>query len=399
MSTMKLPALRPWAAALLLGLSGGWALAQPLLIAHRGASGHRPEHTLAAYQLAIEQGADCIEPDLVMSKDGVLLARHEPLLARVELEADGRTIKRGADGKPVLHRTDTSSNVWQLDKYADRLTVKQVDGRPMAGWFAEDFTAAEIRADVRAQERLRDLRLANRAYDDREPIPTLDEVIALAQARGVCLYPETKHPSYFKAFTEATGLPRMEDTLLKALHAAWGNRPEAPVFIQSFEVANLQYLRGKTQLRLVQLLSAGGKPYDFTLAGRCTRLRRSGPARGPGLHQGLRQRHRPAPEPDHPAAGPAARGRAHAPGGRGASPRPGGAWLDLPRREQLPAQGLPEQRRQGARRPGRYGGPAAPLPGHGHGRLLQRPARSGARGPAAQALKRRGLLSPGPASA
>lgn len=265
--TRLAPVARRGAAALLLGLSGGWALAQPLLIAHRGASGHRPEHTLAAYQLAIEQGADCIEPDLVMSRDGVLLARHEPLLARVELEADGRTIKRGADGKPVLHRTDTSSNVWQLDKYADRLTVKQVDGRPMAGWFAEDFTAAEIRADIRAQERLRDLRLANRAHDDREPIPTLDEVIALAQARGVCLYPETKHPSYFKAFTEAAGLPRMEDTLLKALHAAWGNRPEAPVFIQSFEVANLQYLRGKTQLRLVQLLSAGGKPYDFTLAG------------------------------------------------------------------------------------------------------------------------------------
>ncbi|MDN3542881.1 MAG: glycerophosphodiester phosphodiesterase family protein [Roseateles asaccharophilus] len=264
---IKTPAVRSWAAALLLTLSGGWALAQPLLIAHRGASGHRPEHTLAAYELAIEQGADYIEPDLVMSKDGVLLARHEPLLARVELEADGRTIKRGADGKPVLHRTDTSSNVWQLDKYADRLTVKLVDGRPMAGWFAEDFTAAEIRADIRAQERLRDLRLANKAFDDRLPIPTLDEVIALAQARGVGIYPETKHPSYFKAFTDAAGLPRMEDTLLKALHAAWGNRAEAPVFIQSFEVANLQYLRGKTKLRLVQLLSANGKPYDFNVAG------------------------------------------------------------------------------------------------------------------------------------
>ncbi|QPF75864.1 glycerophosphodiester phosphodiesterase [Roseateles sp. DAIF2] len=259
--------IRSTAAALLLGLATGASLAGPLLIGHRGASGHRPEHTLAAYELAIEQGADYIEPDLVMSKDGVLLARHEPLLARVELEADGRTIKRDADGKPVLHRTDTSTNVWQLDKYAQRLSVKQVDGRPMAGWFAEDFSAAEIRADIRAQERLRDQRLANKAYDDRFTIPTLGEVIALAQARGVGIYPETKHPSYFKAFTDAAGLPRLEDRLLETLHAAYGNRADAPVFIQSFEVANLQYLRGKTKLRLVQLLSAGGKPYDFTLAG------------------------------------------------------------------------------------------------------------------------------------
>lgn len=254
-------------AALLLGLAAGWTLAAPLVIGHRGASGYRPEHTLEAYRLAIEQGADYIEPDLVLSRDGVLLARHEPLLARVELEADGRTIRRGADGKPLLHRTDTSTNVWMLDKYAERLTIKQVDGRPMAGWFAEDFTSAEIRADIRAQERLRDQRPANNAHNDRHPIPTLDEVIALAQARGVGIYPETKHPSYFKAFTDRAGLPRLEDRLLEALHAAYGNRADAPVFIQSFEVANLQYLRGKTRLRLVQLLSANGQPYDFALAG------------------------------------------------------------------------------------------------------------------------------------
>ncbi|WP_349741603.1 glycerophosphodiester phosphodiesterase family protein [Roseateles cavernae] len=260
--------------ALMVWLAGlpAWAqalpppAAPPLLIAHRGASGYLPEHTLAAYELAIAQGADYIEPDLVMSKDGVLLARHEPLLARVELEADGR-IKRGADGRPLLHRTDTSSNVWELEKYADRLTVKQVDGRPMGGWFAEDFTAAEIRADIRAQERLRDQRLANKAHDNKYPIPTLQEVIALAKAHGVGLYPETKHPSYFKAFTEAAGLPRLEDRLLQALHAAYGNTREAPVFIQSFEVSNLQYLRGKTAIRLVQLLSAAGRPYDLSLAG------------------------------------------------------------------------------------------------------------------------------------
>lgn len=245
----------------------------PLLIAHRGASGYRPEHTLAAYALGIDQGADFIEPDLVLSKDGVLHARHEPMLARVQLEADGLTIKRSADGKPVLHRSDTSTNVWQLDKYADRLVVKQLDGKPTAGWFAEDFTAAELRADVRAQERLRDFRLANNSFNDQYPIPTLAEVIELAQRRShelnrtIGIYPETKHPSYFKSFTDAKGMPRMEDLLLTQLHAAYGNKRDAPVFIQSFEVSNLQYLRSRTTMRLVQLLSANGKPYDFQLTG------------------------------------------------------------------------------------------------------------------------------------
>lgn len=245
----------------------------PLLIAHRGASGYRPEHTLAAYALGIDQGADFIEPDLVLSKDGVLHARHEPMLARVQLEADGLTIKRSADGKPALHRSDTSTNVWQLDKYADRLVIKQLDGKPTAGWFAEDFTAAELRADVRAQERLRDFRLANNSFNDQYPIPTLAEVIELAQRRShelnrtIGIYPETKHPSYFKSFTDAKGLPRMEDLLLTQLHAAYGNKRDAAVFIQSFEVSNLQYLRTRTSMRLVQLLSANGKPYDFQLTG------------------------------------------------------------------------------------------------------------------------------------
>lgn len=245
----------------------------PLVIAHRGASGYLPEHTLAAYSLGIDQGADFIEPDLVLSKDGVLHARHEPLLARVQLEADGLTIKRSADGKPELHRSDTSTNVWQLDKYADRLAIKQLDGKPTAGWFAEDFTAAELRADIRAQERLRDFRHANNAYNDRFPIPTLAEVIELAQRRSkelgrtIGIYPETKHPSYFKNFTDAKGLPRMEDLLLMQLHAAYGDKREAPVFIQSFEVSNLQYVRTRTKIQLIQLLSATGKPYDFQLSG------------------------------------------------------------------------------------------------------------------------------------
>ena len=245
----------------------------PLVIAHRGASGYLPEHTLAAYALGIDQGADFIEPDLVLSKDGVLHARHEPLLARVQLEADGLTIKRSAEGKPELHRSDTSTNVWQLDKYADRLGIKQLDGKPTAGWFAEDFTAAELRADIRAQERLRDFRQANNAFNDRFPIPTLAEVIELAQRRSkelrrtIGIYPETKHPSYFKNFTDAKGLPRMEDLLLMQLHAAYGDKREAPVFIQSFEVSNLQYVRTRTKIQLIQLLSATGKPYDFQISG------------------------------------------------------------------------------------------------------------------------------------
>lgn len=270
------------AAPTLLGLGSvcgqgvGWKTLDgrtPLLIAHRGASGYRPEHTLEAYALGIEQGADFIEPDLVLSKDGVLHARHEPMLARVQLESDGRAIKRTADGRPELHRSDTSTNVWQLEKYTDRLTIKQLDGKPVGGWFAEDFTAAELRADVRAQERLRDLRQGNNVYNNLYFIPTLAEVIELAQRRSkelgrtIGIYPETKHPSYFKSITDAMGSQRMEDLLVAQLHAAYGNNRDAPVFIQSFEVNNLQYMRSKTKLRLIQLLSANGQPYDFQLAG------------------------------------------------------------------------------------------------------------------------------------
>lgn len=293
MPTSRKPVSRRWLGVLLAGLAGlagldSGALAQdltptpasasasaprgatldgrpPIVIGHRGAAGHRPEHTLAGYALAIAQGADFIEPDLVLSRDGVLLARHEPLLARVELDAEGQ-IRRVA-GRPVLHRSETSTNVWQLPQFADRLTIKLLDGQRVAGWFVEDFTAAELREHVRAQERLRDLRGDNNAFNDREPIPTLAEVIALARRHGVGLYPETKHPSYFKAFTDAAGLPRMEDLLLAQLHAAWGDRADAPVFIQSFEVGNLQYLRGRTRLRLIQLLAARGRPFDFAGGG------------------------------------------------------------------------------------------------------------------------------------
>ena len=243
----------------------------PFVIGHRGASGYRPEHTLASYDLAISQGARYIEPDLVMTKDGELLARHEPMLARVDLNADG-SIKL-LNGAPVLNRTDTSTNVWQLPQYASRLQVKTLDGVRVGGWFVEDFTAAEVRTDIRAQERLRDLRTANNAYNNTLVLPTLQEVIDLAKTRSaqlgytVGIYPETKHPTYFKSFTDANGLQRMEDKLVSILHANYGNSANAPVYIQSFEVGNLQYLRGQTNMRIVQLLNGSGRPYDFTVSG------------------------------------------------------------------------------------------------------------------------------------
>lgn len=243
----------------------------PIVIGHRGASGYRPEHTLESYALAIQQGASYIEPDLVMTRDGELLARHEPLLARVNLNQDG-TI-RYVNGVPELNRTDTSTNVWQLPQYAGRLTVKTLDGQKVGGWFAEDFTAAEIRTDIRAQERLRDLRLGNNAHNDQYVIPTLQEVIDLAKAKSIELgrtigvYPETKHPSYFKSLTDANNLMRMEDRLVQTLHANYGNSASAPVYIQSFESANLQYLNAQTNIRIVQLLNGSGRPYDFVLSG------------------------------------------------------------------------------------------------------------------------------------
>jgi len=243
----------------------------PLVIGHRGASGYRPEHTLEAYALAIAQGANYIEPDLVMTKDGELLARHEPMLARVNLNPDGGI--QYVNGAPVLNRTDTSTNVWELPQYAGRLTVKTLDGVKVGGWWVEDFTAAEVRSDIRAQERLRDLRTANNAFNNQFVIPTLQEVVTLAKdksvelGRPIGIYPETKHPTYFAAHAQANNLVRMEDRLVQILHADYGNTASAPVYIQSFEVSNLQYVNTQTQIKIAQLLSAGGRPYDFTVSG------------------------------------------------------------------------------------------------------------------------------------
>lgn len=215
----------------------GAPLSPPIVIAHRGASGLRPEHTLASYEVAIEQCADFIEPDLVPTRDGVLVARHE---------------------NEISETTDVADHA----AFASRRTTKQIDGRSVTGWFTEDFTLAELKT-LRAKERLPLLRPDNRAYDGRFEIPTLDEIIALAKresaARGrtIGVYPETKHPTYFAAIGLGTDAP-----LVAALHAAGWRTASAPVFIQSFEVENLRHLHGMTGIRLIQLLDDKGAPAD-----------------------------------------------------------------------------------------------------------------------------------------
>ncbi|SER05188.1 glycerophosphodiester phosphodiesterase [Sphingobium sp. YR768] len=212
--------------------------AEPILIAHRGASGERPEHTLASYERAIDQGADFIEPDLVLTKDGVLVARHE---------------------NEISGTTDVADH----PEFADRKTTKQIDGIDMVGWFTEDFTLAELRT-LRARERLPDLRPANKRFNDLYLIPTLEEILKLVRAkeaetgRRIGLYPETKHPSYFAKI----GLPHQAPML--AMLAKYGyENADDPVFIQSFEVGNLKALRTATRLRLIQLVDAEGGPADL----------------------------------------------------------------------------------------------------------------------------------------
>jgi glycerophosphoryl diester phosphodiesterase len=224
-----------------------------LIVGHRGASGYLPEHTLEGYKLAIEQGADFIEPDLVSTKDGQLVVRHEPMLSGT---------------------TDVSTR----PEFAGRKTTRKVDGVDTADWFASDFTLAEIKT-LRAKQAFAD---RDQSHNGKYEIPTLQQVIDLAKAestrtgRSIGIYPEIKHST----FHSAMGLA-IEDKLLDQLKAAGWSQKNSPVIIQSFETANLKYLRGKTQLRLIQLVDAddvdkdGGivlaapfdKPYDFVVTG------------------------------------------------------------------------------------------------------------------------------------
>ncbi|KHL10958.1 glycerophosphoryl diester phosphodiesterase [Mumia flava] len=218
---------------------------EPYVIAHRGASGYRPEHTLAAYRLAIRQGADVIEPDLVITRDGVLVARHEN-------EIGGTT------------------DVADHPEFADRRTTKTIDGRAISGWFTEDFTLAELKT-LRAKERLPQVRPANTVYDGRYEVPTLAEVIDLAArasrrtGRTIEVVPETKHPTYFASI----GLD-LSDPLVRLLRQRNLDGRRSPVTIQSFEVGNLADLSRRVRNPLALNVSASGQPYDYTVAGNPT---------------------------------------------------------------------------------------------------------------------------------
>ncbi|MBC8066444.1 MAG: glycerophosphodiester phosphodiesterase [Chlorobia bacterium] len=214
--------------------------APPIVIAHRGASGERPEHTLAAYQLALEQGADFIEPDLVITKDGVLVCRHE-------------------------NEIGTTTDVAAKSEFAARKTKKEIDGKTFEGWFTEDFTLKELKT-LRAKERLPDVRKANTAYDGQFEVPTFEEVLKLLRdwrkksGKTVGVYPETKHSTYFGMMD----LP-LETPLVDLVKRYGYDKKDAPIFIQSFEQSNLKGLRRRTKARLIQLIDAVGRPFDWNL--------------------------------------------------------------------------------------------------------------------------------------
>ncbi len=215
---------------------------EPLVFGHRGASGYRPEHTLASYRLAVEQGADYVEPDLVSTKDGVLVARHEN-------EISGTT------------------DVADRPEFVDRKATKTIDGNQVTGWFTEDFTLAELKT-LRAKERLPQVRPSNTAYDGLYEVPTLEEVLDLVDeleaetGRTIGVAPEIKHSTYF----DSIGLS-MEEPLVATLDDYGLDRRRSTVAIQSFEVSNLKELDGLTDAPLVQLLDAAGGPYDLRAQG------------------------------------------------------------------------------------------------------------------------------------
>ncbi|MDC5698448.1 glycerophosphodiester phosphodiesterase [Intrasporangium calvum] len=217
--------------------------ADPLVIAHRGASGYRPEHTLAAYELAARMGADFIEPDLVSTKDGVLVARHEPEISE-------------------------TTDVADRPEFASRRTTKSIDGRPVTGWFTSDFTLAELKS-LRAKERLPELRQESTMWDGRFEVPTFDEVLELRErltkelGREIGVYPETKHPTFF----DEAGLD-LEGKLAEAIRKHHLDRGNAPIFIQSFELSNLVELREELDVKApLVFLVAGGAPYDLVAKG------------------------------------------------------------------------------------------------------------------------------------
>jgi len=221
------------AAALLATPALAQPVARPIVIAHRGASGERPEHTLAAYRLAIEEGADYIEPDLVVTKDGHLVVRHENEIRGTTDVADRR-------------------------EFADHHAKKTIDGQTVIGWFTEDFTLAELKT-LRCRERLPSLRPGSAAFDGQEAIPTFQEVLDLAKAesartgRTIGVYPEMKHPTYFAS----QKLP-IEKRLADALRKNGLDRRDAPVFVQCFEPGPLKTFKTLSKARRVMLVGQQG---------------------------------------------------------------------------------------------------------------------------------------------
>jgi glycerophosphoryl diester phosphodiesterase len=232
-----LPALILLTGSSAMAQSGAQSGVQPLIIAHRGASGERPEHTRAAYLLAVEQGADVIEPDLVLTKDGVFVDRHEN-------EIGGTT------------------DIADRPEFADRRATKIIDGVETAGWFTEDFTLAELKT-LKAKERLPAFRPGSAAFDGQEPILTFDEVVAIAReasartGRTIAVAPELKHPTYFAGI----GLP-MEDVFVAELERLGLTDADAPIIIQCFEVGPLERLAQRIDAPLAQLVNNSGSPAD-----------------------------------------------------------------------------------------------------------------------------------------
>ncbi|NUS88302.1 MAG: glycerophosphodiester phosphodiesterase [Streptomyces sp.] len=220
----------------------GYGLPVPTVIGHRGASGYRPEHTLGSYQLALDMGADIIEQDLVPTKDGHLVCRHE---------------------NDITATTDVSAH----SEFADRKTTKTVDGTALTGWFTEDFTLAELKT-LRAKERIPGTRQRNTLYDGRWEVPTFEEVLQWAEREGrkrgrrIWLYVETKHPTYFRKL----GLG-LEEPLAKLLRRYGRHKKDAALFLQSFEPSSIQRLRKLVDTPAVVLLSTiNSRPWDFVEA-------------------------------------------------------------------------------------------------------------------------------------
>lgn len=228
---------RIFLAALALAVAAPAVADTPIIIAHRGASGERPEHTLAAYELGIDQGADYIEPDLVVTQDGILVARHET---------------------EISETTDVATR----EEFADRRRSKTVDGQLVNGFFAEDFTLAELRT-LRAKERIPGLRPQNARYDGLYQVPTLEEIVRLVRAkeaatgRRIGIYPELKHSEFL---LQEEGIDTVDLLLLELKRL--GVTAQDPVFIQSFEVGPLQRLKQRSEFKLVQLVGAEGGPAD-----------------------------------------------------------------------------------------------------------------------------------------